>query len=112
MTVTTCVFAAYGTLFDVPAAARVAAREPDQQGLAGKWQKVAGPGRAKQLRHTWIRALTGAHADSWTVTTEALDWALEATDLAGDQALKDRLLALYRELPAFPEVPGVLDALK
>jgi 2-haloacid dehalogenase len=112
MTITTCVFDAYGTLFDVSAAAREAAAEPGQERLAEKWQEVAGHWRAKQLQYTWIRALARAHTDFWTVTTQALDWALEATELAGDQALKDRLLELYRELAAYPEVPDVLAALR
>jgi 2-haloacid dehalogenase len=56
--------------------------------------------------------VSGDHADFWTVTQDALDWALERHGLDGDAALRDRLLALYRELEAYPEVPAMLRALK
>ena len=111
MAITTCVFDAYGTLFDVSAAARHAAAEPGREALAAVWPRLAADWRAKQLQYTWLRAVMGAHADFWTVTQDALDWAMEAAGL-DDAALRDRLLALYRELSAYPEVPGVLAALK
>ncbi len=111
MAITTCVFDAYGTLFDVSAAARHAAAEPGREALAEHWAQLAEIWRAKQLEYTWLRAITGAHTDFWQVTQDGLDWALEALALS-DPALRDRLLALYRELSAYPEVPGVLSALK
>ena len=40
MPITTCVFDAYGTLFDVAAAARTAAAEPGRDALAACWQKL------------------------------------------------------------------------
>ena len=43
------VFDAYGTLFDVAAAARVAAEQPEQERLAEVWPKLAADWRAKQL---------------------------------------------------------------
>lgn len=112
MPVRLCVFDAYGTLFDVAAAAREAAAAPGGEALAGAWQGLAADWRAKQLGYTWLRAVMGAHADFWQVTRDALDWALEAHGLAGDGALRDRLLGLYRRLAAFPEVPAMLAALK
>ncbi|CAN5812082.1 haloacid dehalogenase type II [soil metagenome] len=104
------VFDAYGTLFDVAGAARSAAAEPGGERLAAIWQRLAAEWRAKQLEYTWIRAITGAHVDFETVTGEALDWALEAQGVA-DPALRDRLMALYRMLPAYGEVPRMLDRL-
>lgn len=112
MTVTTCVFDAYGTLFDVAAAARQAAADGRFPALADRWGEVADLWRLKQLQYTWLRAIANAHADFWEVTQNGLDWALDATGLAGDPALRERLLVLYRELQAYPEVPGVLAALK
>ena len=105
------VFDAYGTLFDVDAAARRVAFEPGRAGFAAVWPKVAADWRAKQLEYTWIRALTGTHADFWTVTQDALDWALEAAGMA-EHDLRERLLALYWELDAFPEAGEVLDQLR
>ncbi len=106
------VFDAYGTLFDVAAAARRAAAEPGGAVLAEAWPKLAADWRAKQLQYTWLRAITGAHVPFEVVTRDALDWALEAAGLAGDAGLRDRLMALYGELDAYPEVAGVLAALK
>ena len=107
-----CVFDAYGTLFDVAAAARRAAAEDATNTLADAWENIARDWRLKQLQYTWIRAATGSHTDFWTVTCESLDWALEAAGLSTDQKLRSRLLSLYEELDAFSEVPTVLSALK
>ncbi|WP_299599183.1 haloacid dehalogenase type II [uncultured Tateyamaria sp.] len=112
MPITTCIFDAYGTLFDVAAAARIAAAEPAFPQLADTWPAVAEHWRQKQLQYTWLRAITDAHTDFWQVTQEGLDWALERNGLAGDAALRERLLALYWELQAYPEVPAMLHALK
>lgn len=112
MAITTCAFDAYGTLFDVSAAARKAAREPGFERLAECWQALSANWRLKQLQYTWLRATANRHADFWDVTQDGLDWALEAAGLDGDAALRDRLMQLYRELDAYPEAPGVLQALK
>jgi 2-haloacid dehalogenase len=112
MAITTCVFDAYGTLFDVAAAARQAAEEPDFPALKDAWVDVANQWRLKQLQYTWLRALSDAHTDFWEVTQNGLDWALEATGLDGDPALRQRLLDLYWQLQAYPEVAPMLAALK
>ncbi|MFD1626624.1 haloacid dehalogenase type II [Azospirillum griseum] len=101
-----CVFDAYGTLFDVGSAA---ARCADALGertapLAALW-------RDKQLQYTWLRGLQGRHANFWTVTGDALDYALAAMGI-DDADLRDRLMGLYRTLDAFPEVPALLRRLK
>jgi 2-haloacid dehalogenase len=106
-----CIFDAYGTLFDVASAARVAAAEPGRESLTAVWPKLAEDWRRKQLEYSWLRAIMGAHTDFWTVTKDALDWALDASGLVGAD-LRERLLALYRELAAYPEAPAVLAALK
>jgi len=112
MAIATCVFDAYGTLFDVAAAARQAAAEPGFEALQAKWPELANHWRLKQLQYTWLRAVADAHADFWDVTQDGLDWALEATGLQGDPNLRQRLLDLYWELQAYPEVPAMLKALK
>lgn len=112
MPIKTCIFDAYGTLFDVAAAARQAATEPEFPQLIDTWPTLAEHWRQKQLQYTWLRAITGDHTDFWTVTRDGLDWALEKTQLSGNAALRERLLQLYWELQAFPEVPEMLAALK
>ena len=111
MPITTFVFDAYGTLFDVAAAARTAAAEPGFEALAEAWPALARDWRLKQLQYTWLRAVAGRHCDFWQVTQDGLDWALEAAGL-DDPALRERLLALYWELDAYPEVPRMLATLK
>ena len=110
MTIRICVFDAYGTLFDVSAAARQAAAEPGRAALAEVWPRLADLWRQKQLQYTWLRAVTGDHTDFWAVTQDGLDWALEALALQ-DHDLRARLLALYWELAAYAEVPAMLAAL-
>ena len=101
-----CVFDAYGTLFDVAAAA---ARCADA--LGGRAQPLAQLWRDKQLQYSWLRGLQGRHADFWQVTGDALDYALETLGI-DDRALRERLMGLYLALDAFPEVPAVLRRLK
>lgn len=112
MSITTCIFDAYGTLFDVTAAARQAASEADFTHIADHWPALAQHWRHKQLQYTWLRAVTDAHGDFWDVTQDGLDWALEKTGLDGDAALRERLLALYWDLQSFDEVPEMLKRLK
>lgn len=102
------VFDAYGTLFDVDGAARAAAK--DDPALAPVWAALSADWRRKQLEYSWLRAITGDHADFWAVTAEALDWAAERHGATPDQSA--RLLDLYRRLPAYPEVPEMLDRLR
>lgn len=110
-TIKAAVFDAYGTLFDVSAAARRLANVPGREAFAQHWSTVARDWRLKQLQYTWIRALAGAHADFWIVTKDGLDWALEAAGL-DDPELRERLLALYWELESYPEVPTMLAQLQ
>ena len=111
MTFTVCVFDAYGTLFDVAAAARAAAAEPGQEQLAEIWPGLAEDWRRKQLEYSWLRAVMRQHCDFWQVTQDGLDWALEAAGIKGPE-LRERLLALYWELEAYREVPAMLADLK
>lgn len=111
MSITTCVFDAYGTLFDVTAAARAAAAEPGRETFASKAAELANIWRSKQLQYSWLRAVSDTHTDFWRVTQDGLDFAMEAVGL-DDPELRERLLALYWELAAYPEVPQVLADLR
>ncbi len=100
------VFDAYGTLFDFVTAAR-GCRDvlgDDADRLAKLW-------RDKQLQYTWLRTLQGQHADFWQVTSDALHFALDTLGIKVD-GLHSRLMNLYLELEAFPEVVGVLNSLR
>ena len=111
MPISTCVFDAYGTLFDVNAAARLVAQDPAQATFAAIWPQLAKDWRAKQLEYSWLRAIADQHCDFWQVTQDGLDWAMDASGVS-DAVLRDRLLALYWELPAYNEVPEMLKTLK
>ena len=112
MPITCCIFDAYGTLFDVAAAARDLSATGRFPALSENWPALAEHWRIKQLSYSWLRAVSGDHADFWQVTGEALDWSLEATGLDGDAEMRAALMALYHELASFPEVPEMLATLK
>ncbi len=102
------VFDAYGTLLDVHAAmARYAAS------LGPDWQRMSADWRAKQIEYTWVRSLAGPahHRDFWALTREALGY-VAARHGIGDTALLADVLAAYRVLDAYPEVPALLAALR
>jgi 2-haloacid dehalogenase len=101
-----CVFDAYGTLFDVHSAA---ARCRDD--LGGKADELSNIWRLKQLQYTWLRSLMGAHVDFWRVTGDGLDYAMAAVGL-DDPAIRGKLMDMYLQLDAYPEVPEVLGRLK
>jgi 2-haloacid dehalogenase len=101
-----CVFDAYGTLFDIGSAAHSA-----EDSLGAKWRPLADLWRAKQLQYTWLRSLAGHHADFWQVTGEALDFALDSFHIE-NAALRARLMDLYMNLSAYPDVPDALQRLK
>jgi 2-haloacid dehalogenase len=100
-----CVFDAYGTLFDVAAAARAC-----QDDLGADWLAFSTLWRDKQLQYTWLRSLTGDYISFWQITQDSLDFALEAFALS-DADLRQRLLEIYFQIDAYPEVPHVLRAL-
>lgn len=101
-----CVFDAYGTLFDVNAAAR-----EEQAALGDKWEQISDTWRTKQLQYTWLRSLQDNYTSFWQVTQDALEFALTSAGLR-DSALRDRLMDLYLKLDAYEEVPETLRALK
>jgi 2-haloacid dehalogenase len=105
------VFDAYGTLLDVDAAAR-----RHHAALGGQEAALSQLWRRKQLEYSWLRSLMDRHADFLQVTGEALDWALEELGIGGDPerraALRADLVAAYRSLEAYPEVVGVLGAVR
>jgi 2-haloacid dehalogenase len=101
-----CVFDAYGTLFDVAAAASHCQKE-----LGDKWAPLAQTWRDKQLQYTWLRSLMHEYVPFWQITQDSLDYALAMYGI-DDADLRQKLLDIYFELDAYPEVPGVMATLK
>ena len=102
-----CVFDAYGTLFDVAAAAANCS-----DALGDKAAPLSALWRTKQLEYTWLRALMDEYVEFWQVTSDGLDYALETLGLDGDAQLRERLLNMFLELDAYGEVKDVLTRLK
>lgn len=101
-----CVFDAYGTLFDVHSAV-----QRHRNRLGRKADGVSALWRTRQLEYTWLRSLMDRYTDFDQVTEDALDFALDAHQV-DDTALRADLLAAYRVLDCYPEVPAVLSALR
>ncbi|MDE2290226.1 MAG: haloacid dehalogenase type II [Burkholderiales bacterium] len=105
-TISTYVFDAYGTLFDVHSAvARHAARiGPAAAEFSELW-------RARQVEYSWTSSLMGHKTDFWALTQLALDYSMQRFGIV-DDTLRADLLSAYLELEAFPEVPQMLRSLK
>lgn len=101
-----CVFDAYGTLFDVHAAAAQC-----RDALGDKADPLSTLWRDKQLQYTWLRSLMRQYVDFWQVTGDALDYAMEQMKI-DDADLRERLMNIYRILDAYPEVPRMLERLR
>lgn len=99
-------FDAYGTLFNVHAAARrLAGRLGDDAGrLSEAW-------RLRQLEYTWLRACMERYVPFWQVTGEALDHAMSEVGI-DDSVLRDDLLATYRQVEVYPDVVTALQRLR
>ena len=108
-----CVFDAYGTLFDVHSAV---GRSRERFGLEpGPAQVLSETWRTKQLQYSWLRGLMGSqyYIPFWQVTGDALDFAIDSAFPDGAPAgLRDALMDSYLALETYPEVLGVLGALK
>ena len=99
------VFDAYGTLFDVHSVVEAGrALTSDPMALSLAW-------RQKQLEYTWLRSLMGRYEDFWTVTEDALRWAITRLGLAASESDVRRLMDAYLSLACFPEVPSTLASL-
>ncbi len=106
MPVTAFAFDAYGTLFDVHSAIRrhAAAVGPDADALSALW-------RTKQLEYSWVRTLMGRYQDFWTLTEQALDFALLRFP-AVDPSVRPLLLDAYWRLDAYPDVIPAMTRLR
>jgi len=100
------VFDAYGTLFDVHSAV---SRHFDQVGENPA--RVSEIWRNKQLEYTWTRSGMNEYKDFWTLTSEALDFALEAVP-GSNKDCRQVLLDAYMSLDCYAEVPLVLKQLQ
>ena len=104
--ITTCVFDAYGTLFDVNAACRELSKE-----VGDRWNDLSTLWRLRQVEYTWLRNSMNEYIDFWKITSDALDYAMETLNI-NNIKLRDDLLSLYLKLEAYPEVKSILENIK
>jgi 2-haloacid dehalogenase len=101
------VFDAYGTLFDVHAAA-----ERHKDAIGPKWQQLSQTWRAKHIEYSWHVSLVGRRAMFWSLAERSLDYAITSVGGGVSSDVRGKLLAAYRTMDAYPEVRGVLSELK
>ena len=64
------VFDAYGTLFDVHAAASAY-----QNAIGAGWEKLSQTWRVKHLEYTWVHSMSGRPTTFWALAERSLDFA-------------------------------------
>jgi 2-haloacid dehalogenase len=101
------IFDAYGTLFDVYAVeAELELRFPGKgRALALRW-------RDKQIEYSRLRTMSGRYVDFWRLTIDSLEYACEFERATLTPEIRANLLAIYERLPAHPEVPAALRAMR
>ena len=105
------VFDAYGTLFDINAAAQKSALVSSNSVLQRNWKELARIWRKKQIEYTWLQNILDSHTNSLDITKISLDFALEEMTLDHEPKLRKNLLDLYRTSEAYSEVVQVLEDL-
>lgn len=100
-------FDVYGTLLDVHglAAALDDAAPGQGEALSNLW-------RQKQIDYTRLRTLSDRYVPFDAVTADALDAAADCLGLRLDPEHRRTLLTAYETLPAHPEAPAALTALR
>ena len=107
MAISTIVFDAYGTLFNVYGiAGRAEALFPGRgAALAELW-------RDKQIEYTRLRTLCSTYKPFWEVTQDALVFSCRKLGLDLSLDAHSALMGEYARLPAFPENLAVLHQLQ
>lgn len=104
---TTFVFDAYGTLFDVHSVASAT-----EEAFPGHGDAITQVWRMKQLEYTWLRSLMGRYEDFWQVTRESLDYTLSTLGLEASPEQFATVLDAYLHLSPYPEAREALQALR
>ena len=103
----TLAFDVYGTLIDTSGVITTLENYAGDQARAfsGLW-------RDKQLEYSFRRGLMQNYQDFAVCTKNALDYACSFFRIEISQSDKDKLMARYRTLPAFPDVKEALETLR
>lgn len=99
-------FDAFAILDPRPVAALAVRLFPDRGAeLASLWS-------VRQFEYQWLRALSGRYADFRQTTQDALVYAAHALEVHLSAQARQRLVDVYLELDAWPDVPPALERLK
>jgi len=107
VTITTVVFDAYGTLYDVQSVADIT-----EQAYPGYGGIITQVWRIKQLEYTWLRTLMRRYEDFSAITADSLAYTLRALGLKHDPAAFARIMDKYLHLDPYPDALATLAALK
>ncbi|SHH67511.1 haloacid dehalogenase type II [Halobaculum gomorrense] len=105
----TVCFDMYGTLCDTSSVTGTLADELDAPDalvseLDATW-------RAKQLQYSYQAALMEEYQPFWTVTADALAYALDQWGVEADEPTRERILAAYEHLDPYPDAIETLTRL-
>lgn len=103
----TFVFDAYGTLYDVNSVAKAT-----EEAFPGYGDTITQVWRLKQLEYTWLRSLMGRYEDFWIVTQESLTYTLKSLGLQAEPEAFDGILDRYLHLSPYPDALEALEGLR
>jgi 2-haloacid dehalogenase len=104
--VSTVTFDSYSTLVDVDAAQRaLAERVDDPEPVSRLW-------RSRSLAYTFVANQIDAYKPFYEINRDALQYALDAHDVALRAEERDEILAVYHELDVFDDVRDGIERLR
>ncbi len=101
------VFDAYGTLYDVHSVVKKC-----EKIYPGKSVQISQIWRQKQLEYSWLRSLMDRYQDFWSLTGDALCYALDELNLQYSQETIEEILNAYLYLEPYPEVVEALQTFR
>lgn len=78
----------------------------------GKGADLSNLWRSRQFEYTWLRNIIGEYEDFWKVTEDALVFAAASLKLDLTAEKRQKLMAAYLNLKAWPDVPQSLQSLR
>src|ERR1700754_4080902 len=83
-----------------------------EQFFPGKGASLLAAWRGRQFDYTWLRTMMGSYVDFIQITDEALSFAADAEKISITAEQRERLLAGFMNMKAWPDAVPVLRMLK
>lgn len=83
-----------------------------EEEFPGKGAEFTNLWQTRQFEYTWLRTLGNQYLDFWQVTEGALNYTANRMKLPLTNRQRDLLMATYRTLPPWPDVPETLAELR